>query len=75
MNSKNTNSLKQGSILAVASLVTRMIGMLYKIPLTYIVGEDGMTYYNAAYEVYNIALILSSLSITIAVSKLISAKD
>ena len=75
MNSKNTNSLKQGSILAVASLVTRMIGMLYKIPLTYIVGEDGMTYYNAAYEVYNIALILSSLSIPIAVSKLISAKD
>ena len=72
---QNNNSLKQGSILAVASLVTRMIGMLYKIPLTYIVGEAGMTYYNTAYEVYNIALILSSLSIPVAVSKLISAKD
>ncbi len=75
MNSRNNNALKQGSILAVASLVTRMIGMLYKIPLTYIVGEAGMTYYNTAYEVYNIALILSSLSIPIAVSKLISGKD
>ncbi len=75
MNVKNSNALKQGSILAVASLVTRMIGMLYKIPLTYIIGSEGMTYYNTAYEIYNIALILSSLSIPVAVSKLISAKD
>ncbi len=75
MNSSNNNALKQGSILAVASLVTRIIGMLYKIPLTNIVGGAGMTYYNTAYEIYNIALILSSLSIPLAVSKLISAKD
>jgi len=75
MNSNNNNALKQGSILAVASLITRVIGMLYKIPLTYIIGGAGMTYYNTAYEIYNIALILSSLSIPLAVSKLISAKD
>ena len=74
MDSNKSSALKQGSILAVASLISRIIGMLYKIPLTHLIG-DGMTYYTAAYEIYNIALILSSLSIPIAVSKLISAKD
>lgn len=75
MKKNNDNALVQGSILAVASLVSRIIGMLYKIPLTNILGEDGMGYYSAAHEVYNIVLILSSLSIPLAVSKLVSARD
>lgn len=75
MNKKNDSALVQGSILAVASLVSRVIGMLYKIPLTNILGETGMGYYTTAHEVYNIVLILSSLSIPLAVSKLVSARD
>ena len=75
MKKKNDNPLVQGSILAVASLISRVIGLIYKIPLTNILGETGMGYYVTAHEVYNIVLILSSLSIPLAVSKLISAKD
>lgn len=75
MNKKNDSALVQGSILAVASLISRVIGMLYKIPLTNILGETGMGYYTTAHEVYNIVLILSSLSIPLAVSKLVSARD
>ncbi len=72
--SKN-NYLVQGSILAAASLITRIIGMLYKIPMTWMIGSEGMAYYGAAYEVYSIVLILSSLSIPLALSKLISSRD
>lgn len=71
----NTNFLMQGGILAIAGLITRFIGMLYRIPLTRIVGTEGMTYYNNAYEIYNITLLISTYSIPVAVSKLISAKD
>ncbi len=70
---KKNNYLTQGLILAVAGLVTRFIGMLYRIPLTNIVGSEGMGYYSTAYEVYNIALLISTYSIPVAISKIISS--
>lgn len=75
MEQRKNKYLVQGSILAVASIITRIIGMLYKIPMTNIIGNEGMAYYNTAYEIYSIVLILSSLSIPLALSKLISARE
>ena len=40
--SAGKNLIVQGSILAVASIVVRLIGILYRIPLTNIVGNEGM---------------------------------
>ncbi len=73
MGTKKNNYLTQGLILAVAGIVTRFIGMLYRIPLTNIVGSEGMGYYSTAYEVYNIALLVSTYSIPVAISKIISS--
>ncbi|MBO4775541.1 MAG: polysaccharide biosynthesis protein [Lachnospiraceae bacterium] len=73
MGAKKNNYLTQGLILAVAGIVTRFIGMLYRIPLTNIVGNEGMGYYSTAYEVYNIALLVSTYSIPVAISKIISS--
>lgn len=69
----STSFLVQGSILAMASLVSRMIGLLYRIPLTNILGDIGMDYYSTAFDIYNILLIISSYSLPLAVSKLVSA--
>ena len=69
------NFLVQGSILAAAGLIVRLIGLLYKIPMTRILGDEGIGYYNTAYEIYNIGLILSSYSLPLAVSKLIAKKE
>ncbi|MCD8120753.1 MAG: polysaccharide biosynthesis protein [Clostridiales bacterium] len=66
--------LVQGSILAAAGIIVRFIGLLYRIPMTRILGGDGNGYYATAYEIYNIGLILSSYSLPMAVSKLIAAK-
>lgn len=74
-NKKGNNYLVQGSILAVSSIVSRFIGMLYRIPLTNIIGDTGMGYYSSAYELYNLALILSSYSIPTAVAKLVSGME
>lgn len=68
------NFLVQGSILAAAGIIVRLIGLLYKIPMTRALGNDGIAYYNTAYEIYNIGLILSSYSLPLAVSKLIAAR-
>ena len=68
------NFLVQGTILAAAGIIVRLIGLLYKIPMTRILGDEGIGYYNTAYEIYNIGLILSSYSLPLAVSKLIAQK-
>lgn len=75
MEQRKSQYLVQGSILAIASIITRIIGMLYKIPMTTMIGSEGMAYYNTAYEIYSIVLILSSLSVPLALSKLISARE
>lgn len=67
------NLLRQGTILAVAGIVVRMIGMVYRIPLANIIGDEGNGVYSVAYNVYNIALILSSYGLPMAVSKMVSA--
>lgn len=71
---KRNNFLVQGGILAVASIMVRIIGLLYRIPMANIIGEAGMGYYSVAYEIYNIVLILSSYSLPLAVSKLVAVR-
>jgi len=70
----NTSFLLQGSILAAASLISRVIGMLYRLPVTNIIGDVGNDYYSCAFEIYNIFLLISSFSLPLAVSKLVSAR-
>ncbi len=72
---KNNSFYVQGTILAVASILTRIMGIAFRIPLTRIIGDEGIGAYSNAYEVYNMALLLSTYSIPIAVSKLVSARE
>ena len=71
---KESNFVVQGSILAVAGIIVRLIGILYRVPMTNIIGDEGMGYYSTAFNVYNIMLILSSYSLPLAVSKMVSAR-
>ncbi len=71
---KESNFLVQGSILAVASIISRVIGLLYRIPLKSIIGDIGNDYYGTAMEIYSILLLISSYSLPLAVSKLVSTR-
>ena len=64
----------QGSILALAGIITKLIGFIYRIPMANILGDQGNGIYSVAFGIYNIALTLSSYSLPQAVSKLISEK-
>lgn len=64
----------QGSILAFAGILVRVIGLIYRIPLNRILGADGLGYYGTAFEIYNVLILLSSQSMPLAVSKIISEK-
>ena len=73
MNQKN-NLVKNASFLMVAAMISKVIGLLYKSPLSSIVGNMGMGYISLAQNAYMILLMIASFSIPQAVSKLISER-
>ena len=73
-NNSKKNLLKQAGILAIAGIISRIIGLLYGSPLAAIIGDEGNGYYGAAYAIYTIVLLISSYSIPSAMSKIISGK-
>lgn len=64
----------QAGILAAASMICRIIGLLYKSPLTGIIGDEGNGYYNTAYNIYTIILLVSSYSIPSAIAKVLAQR-
>ncbi len=59
-------------ILAVATVLVKMIGALYKIPLTDLIGAVGRGYFNSAYEIYTPIYAISMAGLPVAVSRLVS---
>jgi len=72
--SKSNALVKNASFLMMATLISRVIGLLYRSPLNAILGNVGLGYYGYANNVYVILLLISSYSIPMAVSKVISER-
>lgn len=71
---KNGDFLLHGGILALAGILVRFIGMIYRVPMVNIIGSEGNGYYSNAYSVYNILLLISSYSLPLVVSKMVSSR-
>ena len=71
-NSKSSNFIVQGGILAIAGVIARFIGLIYRVPMQRTIGDAGMGYYSAAFQIYSLMLIISSYSLPVAVSKLVA---
>ncbi|NLP18949.1 MAG: polysaccharide biosynthesis protein [Firmicutes bacterium] len=56
--------------LAVAGLVSKMIGALYRVPLSYLLGAEGIGLYQMAYPFFNMAFVLLVSGIPTAAAKL-----
>lgn len=68
----NTNLFKGAAALSLASVLVKVIGVIYKIPLAGILGDEGMSYFNSAYTVYAFFFILCSAGVPKALTILIS---
>lgn len=67
-----TNFAMQASILAAASIVSKLIGMLYNIPFANMLGTVGNGYYGRAQTIYSFILLIATFSIPAAVSKIMA---
>lgn len=71
----NKQSLMKGAmILSIGVLLSRMIGLLYRIPIQNILGDDGQSLYGVAYSIYIVILTLTAMAMPGALSKLIAER-
>ena len=59
-------------ILTISNILVKAIGLLFKIPLHDILGDDGMGYFNAAYTIYTTFFMVSTAGLPVAISYMIS---
>ncbi|MCH5248625.1 MAG: polysaccharide biosynthesis protein [Lachnospiraceae bacterium] len=71
---KKDSFVLQAGILAAAGIIVKIIGLLYRSPLTSIIGLEGNGYYSSAINIYTIILLVSSYSIPSAISKVIAQR-
>ena len=69
---KKQTFLQGTAVLAMATVLVKLMGFLFKVPLNNIIGEDGFGYFNTAYDVYNVLLMISTTGLPVAMSRMIS---
>lgn len=58
--------------MAAAGIICRVLGVVFRIPLTNIVGNFGMGLYQMVYPLYALLLIVSSAGVPVAISKMVA---
>lgn len=66
--------LRGAMILTAAGLFVKLLGALYRIPFTRLVGSEGVGLYQMAYPIYLTLLALSTSGIPVAISLLVAEK-
>ncbi len=70
---KKQNFIMGSLILAFASFLAKVIGAVYRIPLTYILGAEGLGLYQLIFPLYSTLLVLCSTGVPNAIAKLIAS--
>ncbi len=69
---KKQNYLTGAVILSLSTIIVKVIGMFYKIPLKHLIGDAGYAYFNAAYAIYTVLLVISTTGLPVALSRMVS---
>lgn len=78
MATKSKSIIGGMTVLGLSGIICKLVGVLFSIPLTYVIGADGQGIYNAVFPTYNLLLTVSSAGLPVAVSRMVAhclAKD
>ncbi|HZK33414.1 MAG TPA: polysaccharide biosynthesis protein [Tissierellaceae bacterium] len=71
---KSNSFLKGAAILGIAGGIVKILGAMYRLPLSNIIKSEGMGYYQTAYPLYILLLTISTAGFPIAIAKLVSER-
>ena len=66
--------MKGATILAIAGILSKVFGAIFRIPLTNMIGAEGQSYYGAAYPVYQFFYVISSAGFPVAISRMVAKR-
>ena len=66
--------LKGAAILAVAGIVSKIFGAIFRIPLTNMIGANGQSYYTVAYNIYQLLFVIATAGFPVAISRMVSSR-
>ena len=73
-NMSKENFIKGAAILSVSGLFVKILGAIYRILLTNLIGTEGIGYYQPAYNIYNLLLVVSLSGFPTAIAKMVSER-
>ena len=60
-------------LLTLSTILVKVVGLIYKIPMLSYLGSEGMGYFHSAYEIYAVFCIIATAGLPVALSVLVSA--
>jgi len=66
--------IKGAAILGVAAIIIKVMGAFFRIPLANLIGDEGMSYYQTAYPMYNWLIVISTAGFPAAIAKTIAER-
>jgi len=67
--------IKGAAILGVAAIIIKVMGAFFRIPLANLIGDEGMSYYQTAYPMYNWLIVISTAGFPAAIAKIIAERN
>lgn len=78
MSSTQKSVVSGMTVLSIVGLICKIVGALYRIPLAWLIGDEGLGTYQLVFPTYNMLLTISSAGLPVAISRMVSfslAKD
>ena len=72
--SKTKSIIGGMTVLGLSGMICKVVGVLYIIPLTWLIGTDGLGIYQTVFPTYNLLLTISSAGLPVAVSRLVATR-
>ena len=70
---RNLAFFKGTLALSISVILTKLLGVAFKVPLSYVLGDEGMGYFNTAYAIYGLFYILCTAGVPKSITLVISA--
>ena len=69
----NNNAFLKGTLsLSLSVIITKILGVSFKVPLSYVLGDEGMGYFNTAYAIYGFFYILCTAGVPKSITLLMA---
>lgn len=60
------------TILGITGIISKVVGVLFRVPLAYLIGDDGLGLYQLVFPTYSLLLTVSSAGLPVAISRMVA---